>query len=168
MSLFLWCLGDVSKFWLPTQKGTELFPEVTRVPTRLRVIVNGEAAPQAVASQVANDYAAELSRFHYAQAQQYSLSLIESYKAQAEIAPGVIAIYNNQQGVEYLTLQVPYVRPRLEPAVAPEPVAPPRLILPPEPFVSEVDQKLTSLNQSARLPDEIIAAEVKATPALAL
>jgi hypothetical protein len=96
----------VSKFWLPTQKGIELFPEVTRIPARVRVLFDGADVGPDAADEFVSRYYGPLSRFHFAQAQNYSLSTIQSQRQVAEIAPGVFATYNNQLGVEYLTLNV--------------------------------------------------------------
>lgn len=96
----------MSKFWLPTQKGIDLYPSPTKIPTAVRVLVGGKDVPSSMADSMISQYAGALSRFHFAQAQNYSLSNIALQRNSAEIFPGVFATYSNQQGVEYLTLNI--------------------------------------------------------------
>lgn len=104
----------MSKFWLPNQKGLELYPAPTKIPTSVRVILDGKEVNPVMADSMISQYAGALSQFHYAQAQNYALSDVALYRASAELAPGVIANYSNQQGADYITLNISQPKKPLE------------------------------------------------------
>lgn len=59
-----------------------------------------------MADSLISQFSGALSRFQFAQAQNYSLSNVALQRVSAELAPGVTATYSNQQGVEYITLNL--------------------------------------------------------------
>jgi hypothetical protein len=91
----------VSKWQQPTQKGTELFPRATPPPAvRFKGVPPGpdtERLRRALAPQI--------NHFHRAQAQKYSLSTVENYRAH-ETYPGLKMTYTNLQGQETINIEV--------------------------------------------------------------
>jgi hypothetical protein len=95
------------KFVIPTQKGTELFPQQTRIPaSKLRVTVNGLLVDPAFADRVGRAFANEVNNFYLSQVQNYSLSTSQQLKVFSVVGRGVRLTYNNVLGAEYLNLDL--------------------------------------------------------------
>ncbi len=93
----------MSKFLLPTSKGTTLSPGVMQAPTKLRF--EGVPPGSELARALYRIYAPQINGFHRQQAQKYSLSLVENYRAHGQ-APGLKMTYTNLQGQETLDVRV--------------------------------------------------------------
>jgi hypothetical protein len=91
------------RFWLPTQKGTELFPNVTQQPTKL--VIEGVPTGTPLFRVVAAHFAGQLKQFHSKAQQAYALSTTNQMRRHIEMT-GARATYLNQYGQETLTLQV--------------------------------------------------------------
>jgi hypothetical protein len=91
------------RFWLPTQKGTELFPNVTQQPTKL--VIEGVPTGTPLFRVVAAHFAGQLKQFHSKAQQAYALSTTNQMRRHIEMT-GAQATYLNQYGQETLTLQV--------------------------------------------------------------
>lgn len=93
------------KSWLPTVKGTELFPDAIRPPTKLVVkdVVPGTELYDAVAAE----YSGRLRQFHAKAQQTHSLSVNQITKLRQQFGDDEArATYLNQFGNETLTLEV--------------------------------------------------------------
>lgn len=93
----------MSKFILPTQKGTETFPAVMKAPTAVRI--HGVEPHSEAARVLTSRFAAHINHFHVSQAQKYSLSTVENYRAHATY-PGLKMTYTNLQGHETIDIVV--------------------------------------------------------------
>ena len=94
----------VSKiFQLPSQKGTELQPQITQMPTKL--VIKGVEPGTPLAGAVADHFGGRLKQFHVKQQQNYALSPTAIHRSHIEWKGGR-ATYTNQGGQEYLTLEV--------------------------------------------------------------
>jgi hypothetical protein len=92
----------VSKWQPPTQKGTELFPDV-KGPTVIRV--RGVEPGSDQAQRIVGKFASQIGHFHRSQMQKYSLSTIENYRAHGAY-PGLKMTYTNLQGQETIYIDV--------------------------------------------------------------
>lgn len=99
----------MSKDQLPTQKGTELFPQTTKAPTKVRF--QGVPPGSQEAQQLVQRYAPQINHFHRSQAQKYSLSTVENYRAHGRY-PGLKMTYTNLQGQEIIDVRVETVLSR--------------------------------------------------------
>lgn len=91
------------KFWLPPQKGTEIYPVVGQTPIRL--IVKGVPPGSPQEAQLVEAHQGILSQFIAKQRHAYSLSTIPIHKGRID-RDGVTMTYVNQQGMETATLEV--------------------------------------------------------------
>jgi hypothetical protein len=89
--------------WLPSQKGTELFPKVTQSPARL--VIKGVPPNSPLYHAVANTFAGPLKAFHAKAQQAYALSNNQISKARFNWGPAR-ATYVNLHGQEYIELEV--------------------------------------------------------------
>ena len=121
----------MSKFYLPTQKGLELFPNVIAAPPIIRWV--GVDARTAEAQAILDTFGSAITAFHMQQAHNHSLSLNTQSRAFQQIAPNLGVEYVNQGGMEYITIHVQLAQP--QPVVEPEaekPVKPSTCWYPPE------------------------------------
>lgn len=93
----------MKRSWLPTQKGTDLFPNVTQKPAKL--IVRGVPSGTPLHDVVLQQFGGQLKQFHSKQQHAYSLSDNPMQKGHIEWAGGR-ATYTNIQGQEILELEV--------------------------------------------------------------
>lgn len=93
----------MKRWWLPTQKGTELWPRTTVQPPKL--VIEGVETGTPLYRAVAQRYAGQLKQFHGHAQQDYSLSSNGQVKRHIEFT-GARATYLNVQGQETLRLQV--------------------------------------------------------------
>lgn len=106
------------KFQLPTQKGTDLFPKAVQPPTK--VTFKGVPPGSKEAHELFELYGPKISWFHRQQAQKYSLSINEVYKAHTKI-DNLKMTYTNIQGQEILDIEI--IAPIPEPEEPePEPI----------------------------------------------
>jgi hypothetical protein len=103
------------RFWLPTQKGSEVWPRTT-VPSPV-VRFHGFPIDSAEAEEMRERFAPQINHFHRSQAQKYSLSPIENYRAHG-VYPGLKMTYTNLQGQE--TINILVMPPKPEPKPEPE------------------------------------------------
>lgn len=108
----------MSKWQLPTQKGTTVFPQVTTAPTKVRF--DGVPAGSDLAKHLYRQFAPQINHFHRAQAQKYSLSTIENYRAHGTY-PGLKMTYTNLQGQETVQITVTAPVPTPNPQPKPKP-----------------------------------------------
>lgn len=92
------------KSWLPTQKGTELFPNVIQAPATLR-IKDVEPGTE-LYTAVAQEYAGQLKQFHAKAQQTHALSVNLITKVRQRLGPEATATYTNIHGNETVELQV--------------------------------------------------------------
>lgn len=92
------------KSWLPTQKGTDLFPNTTQIPTNLK-IRDVEPGTE-LYDNVASEYDGQLRQFHAKAQQTYSLSTNPIMRLRASFGDEARATYTNIQGMETLELEV--------------------------------------------------------------
>lgn len=88
---------------LPSQKGTELWPNTTQMPTKL--VIKGVDGGTPLAAAIVDHFDGRLKSFHAKQQQNYALSATAQHRAHVEWKGGR-ATYVNQGGQEYLTLEV--------------------------------------------------------------
>lgn len=93
----------MSRWQLPTQKGTTLWPNATRSPTK--IVIEGVEAGTDLAREISKRLEGEIRQFHNAQAQNYSLGISENHQAQ-RIKPGLSMQYQNLQGQETIRVKV--------------------------------------------------------------
>jgi hypothetical protein len=93
----------MKRFWLPTQKGTELFPKVTQQPTKLAI--RGVPPRTPLYRAVASKFSGHLKQFHAKQQQAYALSENQIHRGRIDWG-GARATYTNIQGQEILELEV--------------------------------------------------------------
>lgn len=93
------------RFWLPTQKGTTLFPKTMQMPTRLRI--RGVEPFTTLHYAIAARFSGQLKQFHSKAQQTYALSNNDIYKTRIQFPGGARATYTNVQGMEVLDLEVP-------------------------------------------------------------
>lgn len=108
-----------TSFNLPTQKGTELWPQQTGIPAVVRFTNFGANEPE----KFMFSYGAKVRQFHQAQAQNHSLSVNQSSRAFAVLDNRYKLTYTVQQGSEFVDIeQYPeeLISPPVEPIV-PEP-----------------------------------------------
>ena len=91
------------RFINPTQKGTELFPDTTRLPIKL--VIPGTEHDPALRQQVMAAYSGRLASFQRKQTQLASLSPGTWYQ-QREVTPDVKMTYTNNLGQETLRLEI--------------------------------------------------------------
>ncbi|CAB4130790.1 hypothetical protein UFOVP121_34 [uncultured Caudovirales phage] len=121
----------MSKFYLPTQKGVELFPNVIIAPPIIRWV--GVDARTAEAQAILDTFGSAITAFYMQQAHNHSLSLNTQSRAFQQIAPNLGVEYVNQGGMEYITIRVQLAQP--QPVVEQEvekPVKPSTCWYPPE------------------------------------
>lgn len=121
----------MSKFYLPTQKGLELFPNVIAAPPIIRWV--GVDARTAEAQAILDTFGSAITAFYMQQAHNHSLSLNTQSRAFQQIAPNLGVEYVNQGGMEYITIRVQLAQP--QPVVEQEsekPVKPSTCWYPPE------------------------------------
>lgn len=98
-------LSAVSKrFWLPTQKGTQAFPNTIQAPTKL--VINGVEPGTPEFAAVAAHFDGRLKQFHGKCQQEYSLSDNPIMKRRVDLGPDGRATYTNIHGHETLHLEV--------------------------------------------------------------
>jgi hypothetical protein len=90
--------------WLPTSKGTELFPTVIQAPTRL--IIEGVRTGTPLYRAVADRLGGRLKQFHGKQQQMYALSERKAHRGHIDWGDGARATYTNVDGRETLRLEV--------------------------------------------------------------
>lgn len=93
----------MKRWWLPTQKGTELFPRASVEPPKL--VVEGTTPGSPLARQIAQRFSGQIKRFHGKCQQMYSLSTAQQMKLQGQWQ-GASAVYLNQGGHETITVKV--------------------------------------------------------------
>lgn len=93
----------MSKWQLPSQKGTELWPSATRSPTKL--VIDGVEPGSDLAVEISKRFAGPINQFHQAQAQKYSLSTNQNQQG-ISARPGIKMQYQNLQGQETLRVKV--------------------------------------------------------------
>lgn len=94
----------MSKFYLPTQKGGELFPTTIVAPPIMRWV--GIDARTAEAQAIIDTFGSTITAFHMQQAHNHSLSLNTQSRGFLQIAPNIGVEYVNQGGMEYITISV--------------------------------------------------------------
>lgn len=92
-----------NKFWLPPQKGTDLYPVVGQVPIRVRVRGAEPGSPEY--ARLVAQHQGVLSQFIMKQRHAYSLSTIPIQQGRID-RDGVTMTYQNQNGLEIATLEV--------------------------------------------------------------
>jgi hypothetical protein len=102
----------MKRFWLPTQKGTELWPQETQQPTKLVIeypAALGETdvipAGSPLYKAIANRFGGRLQAFHAKAQQSYALSTNNVHKQRSQF-DGARATYVNMFGNETLHLWV--------------------------------------------------------------
>jgi hypothetical protein len=93
----------MKRWWLPTQKGTDLFPRTTIMPPK--VVVEGTEPGSPDARRIVAKYAGDIKRFHGKCQQAYSLSPAGQMKLQGQW-PGARAVYLNVDGQEIIRIKV--------------------------------------------------------------
>lgn len=93
----------MKRWWLPNQKGTELWPRQTVMPPKL--VIEGVPHGHPLERAIANRFSGRLQQFHFKAQQQYALSPNEIGKLRWNWGDGE-AYYINIQGQEYLKLVV--------------------------------------------------------------
>lgn len=93
----------MAKFYLPTSKDGELFPDVLQTPARTRVTGIDTNTPEGRAALA--ERAGAINRFVTAQRQRYSLSPVTHHAARGQIPDGWVA-YTNQFGNEQIQVHV--------------------------------------------------------------
>lgn len=113
----------MSKFYLPTQKGSELFPTTVVAPPIMRWV--GVDARTAEAQAIIDTFGSAITAFHMQQAHNHSLSLNTQSRGFLQIAPNIGVEYVNQGGMEYITIHVQPSKSTEEPEVKSEKPAQP-------------------------------------------
>lgn len=93
----------MSKWLVPTQKGSELVSSPVRSPTVVRF--EGVPPGSVEAEHLYKQFQPQISHFHRSQAQKYSLSTVENYRAHG-VYPGLKMTYTNLHGQEMINIQV--------------------------------------------------------------
>lgn len=94
----------MKRWWLPSQKGTELWPRQTVAPPKL--VVEGVRTGTPLYRVVAAHFAGQMKSFHTKAQQLYALSPLEVMKFRRDFGNGARAVYANIHGQEILTLEV--------------------------------------------------------------
>lgn len=94
----------MKRWWLPTQKGTELFPNAVVAPPKL--VIEGAAPGTPLYHSIAQRFGGELKRFHGKCQQDYAISSTSILKRRARLGDDATATYSNQYGQETLTLRI--------------------------------------------------------------
>jgi len=89
---------------LPTQKGTEVFPETTKVPVKV-VMTVPPSADRAAAQRVYERNQGVINKFYLKAAQQHALGIVDVTAMQMQV-PGMKLRYSNNQGVEAVFVEV--------------------------------------------------------------
>lgn len=97
-------MSNGKRFWLPNQKGTELFPNVYQAPAKL--VIRGVPPESPLYRAVADRYAGRLKSFHAKAQQNYALSDNRQSRISYQWGEGARATYTNQFGQETLELEV--------------------------------------------------------------
>lgn len=92
----------MAKIRHPTQKGTELFPDVVRVAPIVRAVGIDLKTPEGV--YLWKQYMGRIDQFHARQLHNASLTVTNYYRAQEKISEDVYATYVNSQGQEIITV----------------------------------------------------------------
>lgn len=103
----------MSKFSLPSQKGTQLFPDTIIAPPITRWV--GVDARTSEAQTILDQYGSAVTSFYMQQAHNHSLSNNNQSRGYIQIAQNLGVEYVNQFGKEFITL---YVRPSEKPIVS--------------------------------------------------
>lgn len=93
----------MSKWQLPNQKGTELWPSATRSP--VKVIVEGAELSRNQAAVLKRQLEGVVNQFYMAAAQNYALGVATNQKTRKAL-PGVRMQYENVQGQEIVRVSV--------------------------------------------------------------
>lgn len=118
----------MSKFILPSQKGTELFPNAVVAPPIVRWV--GIDARSTEAQAILAQYGSALTAFHAQQSHNHSLSGNTQSRAARQIAPNLGVTYVNQGGTEYVTLDVKPAATQIDQRVAAPDTETPRVQAP--------------------------------------
>jgi len=92
----------VSKFYLPTQKGTQLFPTTVVAPPIVRWV--GVDPRTADGQAILDTFGSAITAFHMQQAHNHSLSVNTQSRGFVQLAPNLGVQYVNQGGAEYITI----------------------------------------------------------------
>lgn len=94
----------MKRFWLPNQKGVEIFPNAIQQPTKL--VVRGVPPNTPAYRALAERYGAALKQFQSKCQREYSLSDNQVYKRRVPLRGDALATYTNIHGQEILELEV--------------------------------------------------------------
>lgn len=94
----------MKRFWLPNQKGVEIFPNAIQQPTKL--VVRGVPPNTPAYRALAERYGAALKQFQSKCQREYSLSDNQVYKRRVPLRGDARATYTNIHGQEILELEV--------------------------------------------------------------
>lgn len=100
-----------SSFNLPTQKGTEVWPQETALPAVTRFVDFDKSTGEA--EQFMRSFGSRLRQFHQAQAQNHSLRTTEDTRNTIVLDNKYRVTYLNQMGMETITVEK-YVNPQPE------------------------------------------------------
>ena len=92
----------MSKFYLPTQKGTQLFPTTVVASPIVRWV--GVDPRTADGQAILDMYGSAITAFHMQQAHNHSLSVNTQSRGFVQLAPNLGVQYVNQGGAEYITI----------------------------------------------------------------
>lgn len=95
----------MSSWQLPTRKGTELFPQTTKVPVAVRIIGLDPADP--MSNEFLMQHYGQLRQFYQRHMQNYSLSPNPQMNIAATLPGGLTVQYRNLMGMEQLIVRVP-------------------------------------------------------------
>lgn len=144
----------MSKFFLPAQKGVELFPTTIVAPPIMRWV--GVDARTAEAQAILDQYGSAITSFYVQQAHNHSLSEITQTRAYRQIVPNLGVEYVNQGGMEYVTLYVQPVGTVQEEKKQETPEQPVRCWYPPEMFVPDKSLAEMYVAEEIELPLEYV------------
>lgn len=92
------------RWWLPTQKGTELFPRVTIPPPKL--VISGAPPNTPLFHALSQRFGGPLKAFHGRCQQDYSLSDNQIMKRHGQFGDDAKVTYTNIDGQETIKLEV--------------------------------------------------------------
>lgn len=99
----------MSKFYLPTQKGTQLFPTTVVAPPIVRWV--GVDPRTADGQAILDTFGSAITAFHMQQAHNHSLSVNTQSRGFVQLAPNLGVQYVNQGGAEYITIHAQLAPP---------------------------------------------------------
>lgn len=103
----------MSKFFLPSQKGTQLFPDTIIAPPITRWV--GVDARTDEGQKIIDTFGSAITSFYMQQAHNHSLSINNQSRGYIQVAQNIGVEYVNQFGKEFITL---YVQPPSKPSVS--------------------------------------------------